>query len=147
MSGLSLELTRVLPAPHARVRASFTDAALLSRWWGPRGFSIPAIEFSPVVGASYRIAMQPPEGEAFALTGVFHRVDPAKLAFTFDWEPADPDDQETLAQLSFRPLGDSTEVHLEQGPFNTRARLALHRDGWTESLDRLAELLATESTP
>ena len=140
--GLSLELTRVFPAPHARVFAFFSDAALLVRWWGPRGFSIPAIEFTPDVGATYRIAMQPPEGEAFALTGTFHRVDPSHLAISFQWEPADPDDQETLAQLSFRPINDSTEVHLGQGPFKTQARRALHRDGWTESFDRLAELLA-----
>jgi len=141
-SGLSLDLTRVLPAPHSRVYACFTDAALLARWWGPRGFSIPTIEFSPGVGATYRIAMRPPEGETFALTGVFHRVDPSHLAFSFEWEPADADDQETLAQLSFRPIDDATEVHLGQGPFKTQARRALHRDGWTESFDRLAELLA-----
>ena len=85
--------------------------------------------------------MQPPEGSAFAVTGTFRRVDPSELAFTFEWEPPDPDDQETLAQLSFGATGDSTEVRLEQGPFKTEARRALHRDGWTDSLDRLAELI------
>jgi len=139
---LSLELTRVFPAPHPRVLAFFTDAALLARWWGPRGFRIPTIEFTPDVGAAYRIAMQPPEGEAFTLTGTFRRVDPSHLDISFQWEPADPADQETFAQLSFRPIDDSTEVHLEQGPFKTQARRALHRDGWTESFDKLAELLA-----
>ena len=142
--GLSLELTTVLPAPRARVFAFFTDAALLARWWGPRGFSVPTIDFTPAVGARYRIAMQPPEGEGFVLTGTFHRFDPSQLAISFEWEPADTDDQETLAQLSFRPIDDSTEVHLRQGPFKTHARRALHRDGWTESLDKLAELLASE---
>ena len=67
--GLSLELTRAFAAPCARVVEFFTDAALLAEWWGPQGFSIPSIEFAPGVGASYRIEMQPPEGQAFALTG------------------------------------------------------------------------------
>ena len=68
---------------------------------GPQGFSIPSIDFTPDVGATYRIEMQPPEGQAFALTGTFRRVDPSHRAFSFEWQPADPDDQETLAQLSF----------------------------------------------
>ena len=139
--GLSLELTRVLAAPRARVAEHFTDAALLARWWGPRGFSIPGIDFTPDVGATYRIEMQPPEGQAFALTGTFRRVDASHLAFSFEWQPPDPDDQETLAQLSFGANEDSTEVHLEQGPFKSEARRELHRAGWTESLDRLAEVL------
>ena len=120
----------------------FTDAALPAQWWGPRGFTIPSLEFEPRVGATYRIEMQPPEGPAFAVTGSFRRVDPSELAFTFEWEPPDPDDRPTVAELSFGAIGDSTEVRLQQGPFMTEARRALHRDGWTESFDRLAEVLA-----
>lgn len=142
--GLSLELTRAFAAPCARVVEFFTDAALLAEWWGPQGFSIPSIEFTPGVGARYRIEMQPPEGQAFALTGTFRRVDRSHLAFSFEWEPADPDDQETLTQLSFAAIDDSTEVHLEQGPFKNEARRALHRDGWTDSFDRLAEVVAAQ---
>ena len=70
--GLSLELTRLFPAPRARVFEFLADAALLAEWWGPRGFSIPSIDFVPRVGGSYRIEMQPPGGYAFALTGTFH---------------------------------------------------------------------------
>ena len=89
--------------------------------------------------------MQPPEGEPFQLTGVFREVDaPSALAFTFKWEPADPDDQETLAHLSFEASDDSTALHVRQGSFKTQARRALHRDGWTESLEKLAELAAEQ---
>ena len=139
---LSLELTRLLGAPRASVLEYFTDAALLAEWWGPHGYSIPSIEFTPHVGATYRIEMQPPEGQAFALTGTFRQVDRSHLAFTFTWQPADPDDQETLAQLSFGAINNSTEVRLEQGPFKTEARRELHRAGWTDSFDRLAEVIA-----
>jgi uncharacterized protein YndB with AHSA1/START domain len=141
----SLELTRLFPAPRARVFEFFASAALLAEWWGPSGFSIPSIDFVPRVGGTYRIEMQPPDGDAFELTGTFRQVDiPSRLAFTFEWEPADPDDRETLAQLAFEMIDDSTRVHLRQGPFKTEARRALHRDGWTESLDKLAELVAEQ---
>jgi uncharacterized protein YndB with AHSA1/START domain len=141
----SLELTRLFPAPRARVFEFFASAALLAKWWGPSGFSIPSIDFVPRVGGTYRIEMQPPDGDAFELTGTFREVDiPSRLAFTFEWEPADPDDRETLAQLAFEMIDDSTRVHLRQGPFKTEARRALHRDGWTESLDKLAELVTEQ---
>ena len=71
-------------------------------------------------------------------------MDRSHLAFSFEWQPADPDDQETLAQLSFGAIDDSTEVHLEQGPFKTEARRELHQAGWTESFDRLAEAVADQ---
>ena len=142
---LTLEIKRVLPAPQAAVFRAFSDPSELATWWGPKGFSIPSLEFQPRVGEGYRIEMRPPEGDPFDLIGEFREVDPpARLAFTFVWEDPDPDDVETLATLSFRDLGESTEVHLEQGPFRTEARRALHRDGWTESFDKLDRHIAAE---
>ena len=86
--------------------------------------------------------MQPPEGPRFSLTGEFRAVDPhARLAYTFAWEDPDPDDLATLVDLSFRDLGESTEVALRQGPFRTQARRRLHRDGWADSFDKLERLL------
>ena len=139
---LTLVLERRLPAAAEVVFGAFSDAHELARWWGPSGFSAPSIDFDPRVGARYRIRMQPPEGEAFHLTGEFLEVDPpARLAFTFVWEDPDPDDVETRVGLSFGDRGTSTDVALTQGPFRTEARRALHRDGWTDALDRLQRLI------
>ncbi len=86
--------------------------------------------------------MQPPEGDRFYLAGQFRELDPpTRLAYTFVWEDPDPDDVETVVELSFRDLGEATEVALTQGPFKTEARRALHRGGWTDSLDKLEHLL------
>jgi uncharacterized protein YndB with AHSA1/START domain len=140
---LILETERVLPAPREEVFAAFTDPEQLARWWGPEGFSVPSLRFEPRLGESYRIEMQPPDGDPFSLTGEFRRVEPpARLDYTFVWEDPDPDDVETLVALSFRDLGDSTAVSLTQGPFKTEARRALHRDGWRDCFERLERLLA-----
>ena len=143
---LMLEMERVLPAARSVVFAAFTNHVELAEWWGPEGFSVPAIEFEARVGSRYRIEMQPPESDAFALTGEFREVEaPTRLAFTFVWEPPDPDDVETLAELAFADEGDSTRVTLSLGPFKTEARRDVHRAGWTDSFDRLERLLAQGS--
>jgi uncharacterized protein YndB with AHSA1/START domain len=143
---LRLELERVLPRPPAVVFAAFSDPNELVRWWGPKGFTVPSLRFDARVGATYRIEMQPPTGEPFHLTGEFREVGPpARLAYTFVWEEPDPDDVETLVSLSFGDRGESTEVAFTQGAFKTEARRALHRDGWTDSFDKLQRLLSREA--
>jgi uncharacterized protein YndB with AHSA1/START domain len=141
--GLRLEIERTLPTAPPIVFAAFTDSNELVKWWGPEGFSVPSLDFKPRVGASYRIEMQPPAGDPFYLTGEFREVDPpSRFAFTFAWEPPDPDDVETLAALSLRDLGGSTEVAFTQGPFKTEERRALHERGWRDGFDKLERLLA-----
>jgi uncharacterized protein YndB with AHSA1/START domain len=143
---LMLEIKRTVAADPAVVFAAFTDPNQLSKWWGPEGFTIPSLKFQARVGEKYRIEMQPPTGDPFHLTGEFREVDPpARLVCTFVWEPPDSDDVETLASLSFRDLGSSTEVIFTQGPFKTEARRALHRDGWTDSFDKLDRLVAAQA--
>lgn len=140
---LTLEIERVLPAARSTVFRAFTDPDELARWWGPEGFTIPSLDFEPRPGERYRMKMQPPEGDAFYLAGEFREVDPPdRLAFTFAWEDPDPDDLENLVELTFRDLGESTEVALVQRPFKTEARHELHRDGWSDSFDKLERLLS-----
>jgi uncharacterized protein YndB with AHSA1/START domain len=139
---LSLDLKRVLPAPRPVVFQACSDPRELAKWWGPAGFTAPSVDFHPQVGGSYRIAMRPPEGDLFYLSGEFREVDPpARLVYTFRWEDPDPDDRETVVALSLRDLGESTELVLSQAPFSTEARLALHRGGWADSLSRLEEVV------
>ncbi len=141
-SELALHMRRVLPAPRPLVFRALTEPSELAKWWGPRGFTAPRIDSDLRVGGSYRIAMQPPDGDLFYLSGEFVEVDPpSRLAYTFRWEDPDPDDRETLVTLSLGDLDESTELLLTQGAFATEGRRALHDQGWTDSLDRLQETL------
>jgi uncharacterized protein YndB with AHSA1/START domain len=143
----TLSIKRVLPAGRADVFRAFSAADQLAKWWGPEGFTVPSLEWSPRVGDRYRIEMQPPEGDPFYLTGEFREVDPpARLGFTFVYEDPDPDDVENLVELSFRDLGESTEVVFAQGRFKTEPRLELHRSGWTDTFDRLERYIRKERT-
>ncbi len=140
---LTLEIKRALTAAPPVVFGAFNDPNQLAKWWGPQGFTVESLDFQPRVGASYRIEMQPPEGDPFYLAGKFREVDPpVRLTFTFVYEDPDPDDVETVVNLSFRDLGESTEVAFTQGPFKTEARRALHQEGWTDSFDKLEHLIS-----
>ena len=140
-----LALERSIPAARSAVFRAFTDPDELAEWWGPAGFTVPSLAFSPRVGDGYRIEMQPPEGEAFYLSGEFRVVDPpSRLAYTFTWEEPDPNDVETLVELLFRDLEGSTKVLLTQGPFKTEPRRELHRNGWTDALKRLERLCSQQ---
>jgi uncharacterized protein YndB with AHSA1/START domain len=141
---LTLHLQRVLPAPRPVVFRAHAEPDELAKWWGPKGFTAPSIEYDLRVRGRYRIAMQPPDGERFYLAGEFREVDPpSRLAYTFRWEDPDPDDRETVVTFSLRDRGESTEVTVDQGVFATEARQALHVQGWTETLDRLEELMVS----
>jgi uncharacterized protein YndB with AHSA1/START domain len=140
---LTLEIRREFHASPSAVFWAFSAPDELAKWWGPAGFATPSLDFNPRVGDRYRIEMQPPGADRFYLTGEFREVDPpARLAFTFVWEDPDPDDVETLVELSFRDLGESTEVVLSQGTFKAEPRRELHRNGWTDSFDKLEQLLS-----
>jgi uncharacterized protein YndB with AHSA1/START domain len=142
--GLVLRLKPILPAARVAVYRALSDPGELAKWWGPRGFTAPSVEFDPRVGGGYRIAMQPLDGDLFSLSGEFREVDPpGRLAYTFRWDPPDPDDRQTLVTLSLQERGERTEVRLTQGEFATEERLALHEEGWTDSFERLEQVLTT----
>lgn len=141
--GLLLHLERVLHAPRERVFAACVEPEQLAEWWGPAGFTTSSVDLDARAGGRYRITMQPPDGEAFHLSGGYSEVDPPRrLVYTFEWEEPDPDDQETVVKLSFLDDRDGTKLVLDHGPFATEARHALHEAGWTETLERLVQFLA-----
>lgn len=142
-SGLSLHLEKVLHAPKERVFTAFVEAEQLAVWWGPNDFTVPNVEICARESEAYRLTMQPPEGAAFHITGEFREVEPPRrLVYTFEYEEPDPDDQETLVTLSFADVAEGTLLVLDQGPFATKARRALHETGWAETLDGLERFLA-----
>jgi uncharacterized protein YndB with AHSA1/START domain len=144
-TGLFLELSRSLPAPPERVFAALARPVDVARWWGPRLFTTPEIEVDLRVGGRFRFTMQPPDGDRFHLSGEFLEIDPpSRLAYTFRWDEPAPDDRETVVTLTLDDVGEGTGLTLRQGEFATEERLALHRNGWTDSLDKLFALLGEE---
>ena len=52
-----------------------------------------------------------------------------------------PDDRDTTVTLTLEDRGEETSLLLTQGEFATEERRTLHERGWTESLERLKQVL------
>ena len=144
--GLVLNLECTLAALPEDVFRMLTDSSELVKWWGPHGFTTLAVELGITEGGQYRLRMTPPDGEPFHLSGEFREIDPPwHLVFTFRWEEPAPDDRETAVDLALGSTGKGTRLVLSQGPFLTEERLALHRNGWTESFEKLQAALGSRA--
>ncbi len=141
-------LTRVFDAPRSLVWKAWTDPKMMAQWWGPKGFSNPVCEMDVRPGGKMRIHMTGPDGTVYPMTGMFREVvPPERLVFS-----------NVAEDLDGKPLleGETTVTFEEQGG---KTRLTVRssaravepigddmlkgmNEGWTQSLDRLADLVA-----
>jgi uncharacterized protein YndB with AHSA1/START domain len=143
---LRVHVERVVAARPDRGFAMHTDPGELAHWFGPHGFTARSVELDLRVGGRYRIEMRPPEGAPFFLTGELLEIErPTRLVYSFVYEEPDPDDRETVVTVSLAAVAEATtRCTVDQGDFATEARRALHDRGWTDSLDRLEQVLAAD---
>ena len=142
-------LTRTYSAPRALVFKAWTDAKMLARWWGPMGFSNPVCELDVEPGGAIKIVMRGPDGTVYPMTGLFREVvAPERLVFVCY---AHPDDAglhrlEVVNTVTFAERAGKTTITVQsvvvQALPGTEAALAGMETGWTQSLDRLAGLVA-----
>jgi uncharacterized protein YndB with AHSA1/START domain len=140
-----LVITRVFDAPRSLVFKCWTEPEHLERWQGaPRGFTVTTHERDLRPGGAYRVCMRSPEGKDHWLQGVYREiVEPERLVFTHVWlDAAGNPGKETLVTLTFTERGGKTELTLHQTGFKSVASRDGHKEGWTSTLDRLAEYLA-----
>lgn len=139
-----MRITRTLPASRERVFAAFTEPALLQRWWGPAGFTLPEASVDLRVGGRYRFGMQPAQGDRLYLVGTFREIKrPERLVYTWSWEGAPG--AETIVTVEFFEAEGDTEVVVTQEPFPDAAERDQHRYGWDGGLDRLTEIVRRET--
>jgi uncharacterized protein YndB with AHSA1/START domain len=78
---------RVYDAPRELVFKTYLDPKVRSEWWGPRNLTTIVEKMEGRRGGSWRIVQRDPEGNEFALHGVYHDVvPPERLIETFEWE-------------------------------------------------------------
>ena len=135
-----LEITRVFDAPPARVFAAWLDRAQWQAWIGPEGVDCDVQLLERRVGGRYRLVMNTPE-RMIPVSGVFREIDPSRrLVFTWGWE-GDPVRQ-SIITLTFRGLGEKTELTLRQEGLGTVESRDGHVRGWNSALTKLDRYLS-----
>ena len=133
-----LVITRVFDAPRGLVFKMWTQPEHLMQWWGPRGYTTPTCEMDVRPGGALRLCMRPSDGNDLWVSGEFREVvEPERLVFTATNEV---DHVETVITVTFADQGGRTLLTMHQ----TFVKAEISRgakEGWTSSLDRLAEYL------
>jgi uncharacterized protein YndB with AHSA1/START domain len=142
-----LVITRVFDAPRSLVFKAWTEPEHLVHWLGPQGFTGTILKMDVRPDGTYRFHMRGPEGADLWRQGVYREiVEPERLVFTYAWEDAEgKPGHETLVMVTFEEHGEKTKLTLRQAVFESVIKRDEHRGGWTSSLERLVEYLATVS--
>ncbi len=146
-----LALTRVFDAPRELVFKVWTDPKHVAQWWGPRGFTNPVCELDLRPGGAILIHMRSPDGIVYPMTGVFQEVvPPERLVFTSAALDSDGNPMfEVLTTVTFAEEGGKTKQILRARVIKKTAQAAPYlagmEQGWTQSLERLAAYVSTQS--
>jgi uncharacterized protein YndB with AHSA1/START domain len=140
-----LLITRMVKARREVVWRLWTDPDHLAEWWGPRGFTNPECSIDPRAGGELRILMRSPDGEEYLNVGTIQETEaPKRLVFTIAL--LNRDGSHRLQNLTTVDLADrdgATEVTVRvqvlHATPDARENLAGMRDGWSESLEKLAQ--------
>jgi uncharacterized protein YndB with AHSA1/START domain len=140
---LALRMKRIVRVPPSAVFRVCTEPKELARWWGPRGSPRRPSSSTSASVAAIGSRCSPRRGTCSTslVSSARSTLLPA-LSTRSCGRPPDPDARETVVTLSFRHVDGSTQVSFRQGVFATEERRALHEQGWTESFERLQELVS-----
>jgi uncharacterized protein YndB with AHSA1/START domain len=140
---LALRLSRSFAAPRDRVFRAFTVPTQLAKWWGPKGFTVPACTMDVRAGGAWRTVMRSPEGKDHIVSGVYQEITPPeRLVLTWGWENEGVRGHETVVTIDLFETRGGTRLELTQELFETEDSRNQHRHGWAGCLDCLEEALA-----
>jgi uncharacterized protein YndB with AHSA1/START domain len=141
-----LTLKRVLNAPLSAVLEAWTDERLVKRWWGPRGFTNPVCIVDARPGGEIHIDMRGPDGVVYPMAGAFREITPKRIVLSTSALNGGEPFLETLNTVDLAERGGKTELTMRATVVRAKPEaeqaLAGMEEGWSQSLDKLAEFLA-----
>ncbi|HEX9990599.1 MAG TPA: SRPBCC domain-containing protein [Chloroflexia bacterium] len=146
----TLTLERIIDAPRELVFRAWTDPKQVAQWWGPKYFTNPVCELDARPGGAILIHMAGPDGVVYPTKGTFDEiVEPERLVMTIS-AIGDEDGNfqlEDITTVTFAEHEGKTKltVHavVTRATPAAEGALAGMEQGWTESLERLADYVAS----
>lgn len=155
-----LVITRVIAAPRNFVFKAWTEPERVRQWWGPNGFTMPACTIDLRVGGVFHSCMRSSEGRDYWGKGIYREIVAAeRLVFTDSFSDAEGNlvepakygmpewPAETLITVTFSEAEGKTILTLRHDVPESLAERNGARQGWSESLDRLAAYVEAEAQP
>lgn len=150
MNAPGLQLVRRFKADPQRVYNACSDPAQLSRWYGPKEWTVTSLEADVQVGGAFRFTMVGPDGDLSA-EGIYEVVEPPhRLVHSWRWlggsaEP--PDERKSRVTYLIEADGDGTRLTFTHEGLEDQESADSHEEGWSEALDKLEQLLRDEGEP
>jgi uncharacterized protein YndB with AHSA1/START domain len=154
-------ITRAFDAPRELVWTAFTEPERMRHWWGPKGFTVIAAKMDLRPGGIYHYGMRAPDGSTMWGKFVYREiVRPERIVLVNSFSdeagnitrhPLSPTwPLQMLSTFLFAEQGGRTRLTIRWSPLDAddteRATFAgAHssmQQGWTGTLDRLADYLA-----
>ncbi len=145
-SDTALAITRTLDAPREEVFAAFIDPAQFQQWMGPGTMKAEVETLEPRTGGAYRLVMRDGQSGVHTVSGVYREVTPpTRLVFTWAWEidaATHALGHESLVTITFRALGNRTELTLRHEKLESASSRDQHTHGWEGVFPKLEKFLA-----
>ena len=107
----AITISRVLNAPRALVYRVWNDAAHITRWWGPDGFTTTTHSRDFTVGGQWRFTMHGPDGTDYPNLVTYTAIDPERLV-AYDHGESAARPRMFRAEITFADAGEKTLVTL-----------------------------------
>jgi uncharacterized protein YndB with AHSA1/START domain len=155
--GKALVITRIFDAPRELVWKTWTKPDIFKKWWGPKDFTTPVSRMDFRVGGETFSCMRALDGQDFCSKGVYleiielerlimtdsfadeegNLVSPTHYGFSSDFPT------EMQIEVIFEGEDGKTRLTLKHSDISKLIEEELEdmRQGWDESLDKLAEYL------
>ncbi|MDF3821266.1 SRPBCC domain-containing protein [Leptospira sp. 96542] len=156
-----VRIERRFDAPLPLVWEVWINPLHISKWWGPKTFTVPNCTFDFQVGGAYRIVMRSPEGVDYPVTGKFISIEPMKKFVMTDLVDEHPEawvkemQKQTGIEGAKEILNSELTVLFEEDSEQTKVTLITKfanndirdgfaksgmKEGWSESFDKLEDL-------
>jgi uncharacterized protein YndB with AHSA1/START domain len=141
ISGNRIQIARVFDAPRQLVFAWWTQAEKLQQWSGCKAATKCEIVMDFRVGGSFTQKMHIAGAGEFSFTGKYDEiVEPERISYHADFGHA-----MTRVVVEFFEQGNRTRMVLTHDGFPDESSCKAVSQGTTESLDKLASMLADQS--
>jgi uncharacterized protein YndB with AHSA1/START domain len=138
-----IQITRVFDAPRQRVFEAWKRPELLERWSGCSDSARVTVQMDFRVGGSFTQTMNITGAGEYTITGQYDEIlEPEKIVYHVNLGPATT--RVTVEFVDLLGQGKQTKVVLTQEGFPDPKLCQIVSKGTTESLEKLAELLASQ---